>query len=71
MIVTSRKEIYYKVEMTAEQAHYLHMFIATLQQRHIDEICKMANTGLSPEGKAITERTLKDLQESLVRRKGD
>jgi hypothetical protein len=64
MIVTSRIETYYKIEMTAEQAHDLLKFLETLQPRHIKEVKKMA--GPSYESKFID--VLEDIKEALRNR---
>ena len=64
MIITKRIETFYKVEMTAEQAHLIHRFLNAMQERHIEEIAKMAG---DTNGTAIeeTREALTDFQATL------
>ena len=38
MIITSRTEKFYKIEMTAEQAHYLQVLLETGRGKHVNEM---------------------------------
>lgn len=45
MIITSRDEKFYRIEMTAMQAHHLSVFLELGRGGHIDELKVSANCG--------------------------
>lgn len=57
MIITSRVEKFYKIEMTAAQADSLQRFLRAMQERHIQEIAKMAGD--------TNDRAIHETKESL------
>lgn len=66
MIITCRIEKYYKVELTAEQAHEIEQYLGALQARHIDEIAVMLQYDMSQ--KLNMGGILNDLKLSLRQR---
>ena len=45
MIVTSRKEVFYKIEMTAQQAADLQLLLETSRDGHVNELRVQENHG--------------------------
>jgi len=46
MIVTNRKEVFYKIEMTARQADNLFLLLTTTQDGHVNELSVQAAHGI-------------------------
>lgn len=69
MIITSRTEKFYKVEMTAEQAYDLFTYLDHLQVRHIEEICSLAKLNNQERDKVID--VLNSLASLLKNRDGN
>ena len=53
MITTNRTETFFNVEMTAEQAFYLHIFVSHISPSDLDAVCTAAK--LAPGSKEHTE----------------
>jgi hypothetical protein len=68
MIVTTRKETFYKIEMTTEQAHELDWFLDHLQERQFDEVASMAGCNATEQNSM--QHTLADFHAALKDRHG-
>lgn len=63
MIITSRKEVFYKIEMTAQQAHDIQILLETGRGGHVNEL----SIGDLHDSHIATEvhETIKALRETL------
>lgn len=66
MIITSRKEVFYKIEMTAQQAHELQLFLETGRDGHVNEMAVQALHGSQVADEVRV--TLNALREALEKR---
>ena len=66
MFITSREEKFYKIEMTAQQAHDLLTFLLCNNDGHVNELAVQAQHG-TKIADAVHE-TLKDLRTALENR---
>jgi hypothetical protein len=66
MIITSRKEVFYKIEMTAQQAHNLQLLLQTGADGHVNELSITEQHG-EQTGDEVRE-TARDLLHALENR---
>ena len=66
MFITARIETFYKIEMTAEQAHELDTFFDYLQERQFFEVANMAKLNATEQNSM--QHTLADFHHALKQR---
>ena len=66
MIITTRKDVFYMIEITAQQAHNLQLFLEATDDGHVNELAVQAKHG-SLAADEVYE-TLNDLREALRNR---